>query len=81
MYLFNSDLKAHSVAGSLYGNYLLGIRGINAQEAPCLALSSGFKFLALGRELQASARPTVTVSLAVLNLGFFSRWGPPTFLR
>lgn len=33
MHLFNSDLKARSVAGSLYGNYLLRIRGINAQEA------------------------------------------------
>ena len=33
MHLFNSDLKARSVAGSLYGNYLWRIRGINAQEA------------------------------------------------
>ena len=81
MCLFNSDLKAHRVAGSLQGVCLLRIRGTDARGAPCLALSSGFNFLALGSELQALARSTVTVSLAVWNLGFFSRWGPPAFLK
>lgn len=65
MCLFNSDLKAHRVAGSLQGVCLLRIRGTDARGAPCLALSSGFNFLALGSELQALARSTVTVSLAV----------------
>ena len=53
MYLFNSDLKTHSVAGSLCGNYLLRIRGINAQEAPCLALGLGLSSLPLA----VSSRP------------------------
>lgn len=65
MCLFNSDLKARRVAGSLQGVYLWRIRGADAWGAPCLALSSGFNFLALGGELQASARSTVAVALAV----------------
>ena len=81
MCLFNSDLKASRVAGSLQGIYLLRIRGTDSRGAPCLALSSGFNFLALSSELQALAHSTVTVSLAVWNLGFFSRWGPPAFFK